>query len=114
MNFNSVRTSVFALTLSVLANGLVTMVAQADEFSFKAINTDTVGITKILVSEDKKEWGFFDIGNGIKPNTTANLVWDKSTNNEECEQWVKAEFADGSESEPAKFDFCEADLELEF
>jgi hypothetical protein len=114
MNINNVRRGVFAIALSVLANGVATIGTHADEFSFKATNTGDTRITKILVSEDKQTWGFFDIGDGLYPDTTMNLVWAQSTNNEECEQWVKAEFADGEESEPAKFDFCEADLELEF
>jgi hypothetical protein len=77
-------------------------------------NTTKNTIKKILVSEDGKDYGFFDIGKGIKPGETADLTWDQSTNNEKCKQWVKAVYDDGSESEPAKFDFCEDDLELEF
>lgn len=110
----SVRRGVFAIALSVLANGVATIGTQADEFSFKATNTADTRITKILVSEDQQNWGFFEIGDGIYPDTTVNLVWAQSTNNEECVQWVKAEFADGSESEPSSFDFCEDGLELEF
>jgi len=68
----------------VLANGATTIGSHADEFTFKAINTSETRITKILVSEDKKSWGFFDIGDGIYPNVTMNLVWAQSTNNEEC------------------------------
>jgi len=66
------------------------------------------------VSENKKSWGFFDIGKGIKGGASVDLVWDKSTNNEACKQWVKAVWADGSESTPAKFDFCEDDLDIGF
>ena len=42
------------------------------------------------------------------------LIWDKSTDNGNCEWHLKAVFADGSESDPAKFDFCEKDLVVEF
>jgi hypothetical protein len=97
-----------ALTLTV-------SVAQAaDEYSFKVSNKTESAIKKVLVSQDKKEWGYFNVGKGIGAGKTVTLVWDKSTDNEECKQWVKAVYADGEESEPAKFDFCEDDLEIEF
>jgi hypothetical protein len=114
MNFNSARLSVVAITFSVAWNGLTTTAPHAAEFSFTATNTTKAAITKVLVSENKKDWGYFDVGSGIKPGSTANLVWDQTTNSESCAQWVKATYADGSESEPAKFDFCEDGLEIEF
>lgn len=77
-------------------------------------NVTKTKITKLLVSEGKKEWGGGDIGQGIAPGGNMTLVWDSSTNNEGCDQYVKAAYADGTESEDAKFNFCEANLELEF
>ncbi len=94
---------------------LTTVTASAaDSYSFKVKNTTDTKITKILVSEDGQDYGYFDIGSGIKPGQSMKLVWDASTNGESCKQWFKAVFADGSESKPVKFDFCEEDLELEF
>ena len=66
------------------------------------------------VSEDGKKWGDFDIGTGIKAGATDELVWDKSTDNGNCEQYFKVQFADGEWSESVKFDFCEKGLILEF
>ena len=86
----------------------------ADEYTFKVHNNSGQTIKKILVSEDGDEYGFFDIGKGIKAGATVSLVWDASTNGESCEQYFKAVFADGSESEPQQFDFCEEELTLEF
>ncbi len=88
--------------------------AGESEYSFKVHNNTRVKMTKLLVSEDRKEWGYFDIGQGIPAGGSMTLVWDESTNNEGCNQYVKAAYADGSESEDAKFNFCEANLELEF
>ena len=88
--------------------------AAADEYSFTVSNKTEQKIKEVLVSQDKKTWGKFNIGSGIPKGKTVTLVWDKSTNNEACKQWVKAVYADGEESEPAKFDFCEEDLEIEF
>ena len=87
---------------------------RADDYSFTVENKTDTTITKLLVSEDGKEYGFFDIGKGIKPGNTVKLVWDQSTNNENCIQWIKAVYADDSEAEPTKFDFCEKDLEIVF
>ncbi len=108
----------FAGTLLVITSlfaGVVSSAAAAEsEYSFSVRNNTRVKITKLLVSENKKDWGYFDIGQGIAPGSDMTLVWDSSTNNESCDQYVKAAYADGSESEEAKFNFCEANLELEF
>lgn len=95
-------------------NGVFLSVAHAGDYSFKVHNGTESRITKILVSENGRSWGQFDIGSGIKPGATVKLVWDSSTDNEKCKQYVKAVFADGDEARPARFDFCEAGLEIEF
>lgn len=86
----------------------------SEEFSFKVTNNTDLTIKKLLVAEAGKKYGYFDIGNGIAPGKTVTLVWDKSTNNEACVQYFKAVYSDDTESEPAKFDFCEDELELVF
>lgn len=95
---------------------VATMSAQAGDsgYSFVAHNTTKVAIKQMLVSQDGKTWGGFDIGSGIAAGESVTLVWAESTNNEACKQFVKAVFADGEEGEPVKFDFCEKGLELEF
>jgi hypothetical protein len=93
---------------------VTTAPAHADEYKFKVHNNTNTAIKKILVSEEGEEYGFFDIGAGIKPGATVELVWDSSTNDESCEQYFKAVFANGEESEPVQFDFCESDVALEF
>ena len=97
-----------------IAVSLTTVSVSADEYSFEVTNKTRTTIKKLLVSEDGEEYGFFDIGSGIKPGQTVTLVWDSSTNGESCEQFVKAVYADKSESEPAQFDFCESEIALEF
>ena len=101
--------AIFGFMSVIAATGV-----NAEEFSFKAYNSTSSKIKKILVSEDGRTWGNFEIGSGIRPGETVELVWDESTNNEDCNQLVKAVFADGSESEPAEFNFCEKGLDLEF
>ena len=86
-----------------------------DEHSFKVHNTTKDKIKKLLASEDGKEYRSFDVGRaGIAGGETITLTWDKSTNNSSCEWFIKAVFADGSETKAEKFDFCDEDLELEF
>jgi hypothetical protein len=84
------------------------------EYKFKVHNNTTHDIKKILVSEDGKTWGYFNIGDGIKAGDTEELVWDKSTDNGDCEWVFKAVWSNDEESEPVKFDFCEKGLTLEF
>jgi hypothetical protein len=80
--------------------------AAAEEWHFLIDNQSSASITEILVSENKKNWGRFDVGEGIDAGTTATMIWDQSTNGESCTQWLKASFSDGSHSAPTKFDFC--------
>jgi len=84
------------------------------EYRYKVHNKSENTITKLLASEDGKKFGAFDIGEGIEPGETATLVWDESTDDGNCEQWIKAVFDDGESSPAKKFDFCEENLVLEF
>ena len=89
--------------------------AAADQWHFVVKNTTESRITKLQVSQDKKEWGDFDVGRGIASGETATMLWDSSTDNENCKQWIRAKFMDGSFSEPSKQDFCEdLDTPIEF
>jgi|ERR1051326_504413 signal-transduction protein with cAMP-binding, CBS, and nucleotidyltransferase domain len=103
-----------ALAATLVVMSLTVAAAYAPDYKFKVHNNTKQDIKKILVSEDGKKWGYFNIGDGIKAGETEELVWDKSTDKESCEQWFKAVFSDDAESEPVKFDFCEKDLVLEF
>jgi hypothetical protein len=93
---------------------LMSVPAFAEEYSFTVTNNTDTKITKILASEDGEEYGFFNIGNGINPGNTVKLVWDSSTAGEGCEQFFKAVFSNGEESEPQSFDFCEEEVAIEF
>ncbi len=112
-------TSLKRIAFLALASGAMILasaqpsLADDKEYSFKVHNGTKQTIKAVLVSEDKKTWGKFNIGDGIEAGATVKLVWDKSTNNTECKQWVKEIFDDGSEAAPAKFDFCEDDLVIE-
>jgi hypothetical protein len=102
-----------AFAMALACSALV-FAASNVEYKFKIHNNTKSAITKVLVSEDGKTWGQFDIGDGIDAGDTVEMVWDKSTDNGNCEQTFKAVFANGDESEPVEFDFCEKNLVLEF
>lgn len=105
-----------ALGLAAVALSVSFLYATSSRFDyrFKVHNKSTSKIVKLLASPDGKKYGNFDIGGGIAAGATMELVWDKSTDNGNCEWTLKALFADGDESQPAKFDFCEKDLVVEF
>lgn len=84
--------------------------AAAEQWYFWVENNSNATIQKLLVSENQRQWNYFDIGTGIDSGEKTKLVWDESTNNQGCSQWIKAQFSDGEESKPAKFNFCQ-DLE---
>lgn len=114
MKFQSKFVRMTLLSVALMLMSVGASYAQSEEFTFKVYNRTDTTIKKLLVSQDGKKYKYFDIGKGIAAGASATLVWDESTNNENCVQWFKAVYADGSESQPAKFDFCEDELELEF
>ena len=106
--FAHVSRTALCAAVSAVALLLMPLPVHAGDYYFYVENKTNSRIVKLEVSEDKRDWGSFDIGRGIGKGRSSRLVWDESTNNEECEQWIRARFADGSASEPAKFDFCRA------
>jgi len=102
------------LTLALVLMSATLGLAKSNEYKFKVHNNTKQAIKRMFVSVDGKKWGEFDLGGGIKAGATDELVWDKSTDNEPCEQYFKVVFADGEESDAVKFDFCEKGLVLEF
>ena len=98
-------------TAALLAAGLLAAVniaqAKDSEWYFKVANDTESRITKLQVSIDRSDWGDFDIGKGISAGETETLIWDASTDEEPCEQYIRARFSDGSVSPPSKMDFCQ-------
>ena len=88
--------------------------ADDDQYTFKVHNAYKERITKLLASEDGKDYIAFDIGKGIDVGETVTLNWDKSTNKSGCKWYLKAVYADKSVGEAVRFDFCEEDLVIDF
>ena len=102
------------VTKSLLALALFTCIGGANAYEFKITNSTKVKIVSIEATEDGKNWGKFDIGAGLAGGASTTITWDASTDDSGCGWKVRAGYADGSESEPKEFDFCEEDLEIEF
>jgi len=108
---NIVRTTALCLILGLPAF----QVAAAEQWHFVVKNKTGTNITKLEVSQDKHEWGNFDIGDGIGPGEKVTLNWASTTNDEKCHQWIRAKFSDGTWSEATKQDFCrDLDEPIEF
>ena len=88
--------------------------ADDDQVSFTVRNHNVQRITGLLVSEDGKHWGKFDIGKGIDVGQTMKLDWDKSTNSMGCMWFIKAVYKDKSVGEAVKFDFCDENVVIDF
>ena len=114
MNFQSKFIRMSLLSLAFVLMSFSVSYAQDSEYSFKVYNKTNSTIKKLFVAEPGNKYKYFDIGSGIAPGKSMTLVWSKSTDNEACVQWVKAVYADKTESQPVKFDFCEENLEMEF
>jgi hypothetical protein len=95
-------------SIGLLAASFVTNIAPASaEWYFFVQNASSSAITSVLVSETGESWGYFDIGAGIAKGEKVQLVWNKSTEGERCNQLIKATFADGTESPAATINFCQ-------
>jgi hypothetical protein len=110
-NFGKV---VMLATALVLMSFTLSFAKPHADYKFKVHNNTKHDIKQIKVSEDGKKWGYFDIGDGIAAGATEELVWDKSTDNGNCEWYFKAVFANKEESESVEFNFCEKNLVVEF
>ena len=99
----------FLISASLLAFSAVANVtsASADEWYFYVKNSSNSTIKQLFVGEPNKTWEIADVGTGIAPGESTKMVWGSSTGNELCNQWIKAKFADGSESQPSMINFCE-------
>jgi hypothetical protein len=100
------RTSLIASSLLILGLAANSAPAFAGQWYFYVENASSATIKKLYASEDGKKWGYFDIGSGIGAGKSIKLNWSSSTDDQSCKQYLKAVFADGSESKSAKIDFC--------
>ena len=78
----------------------------AEQWYFFVKNESKHKIVKLEVKEKNGGWGGFSLGGGIAPGKTKQIIWAESTNNQDCNQYLRATFSDGARSPAGKFDFC--------
>ena len=87
--------------------GLVTSsVAKAEQWTFLVQNNTRTKIIKLEAKEGNGSWSSFGLSGGIRPGETVKIAWAESANNQGCEQYLRATYADGSVTPSAIFDFC--------
>jgi hypothetical protein len=90
---------------STIAPGLL-IPAQSADWYFYVENHRKSTITRLEAKERGGNWKRFNLNGGIRGGRRVRIDWSASTNNEDCKQFLRATFADGSVSRPAMFDFC--------
>ena len=78
-SFNHFRRITLLFIALSLMSFTVGHAKSTNDYKFKVHNNTKHTIKKVLVSEDGKTYGFFNIGDGIEAGATEELVWDKST-----------------------------------
>ena len=116
MRFNNSlgRALMLGLAFVLLSATYISAKATVD-YKFKIHNNTRTKITAVQVREEgTKDWGDFDIGDGVAAGATEEMVWDKTTDNSKCNWFFRAKFSNGEWSDAVKFDFCEKNLVIEF
>lgn len=80
--------------------------AQAADWYFYVKNDSRTALTRLDVKEKGGPWGAFNIGRGIGSGQKVRIEWGANTNNQACNQIIRATFADGSMSKELVVDFC--------
>jgi hypothetical protein len=80
--------------------------AQAADWYFYVQNNSRATLTRLQVKEKGGPWGAFDLGGGIASGQKSRIDWGANTNNQACNQIIRASFSDGSMSKELVVDFC--------
>ncbi len=102
----SMRRSSIAAFLVALTLALALVPAFAEQWYFYVENKTDSKMTGLYASEDGQTWGRFDLGSGVAPGQRVKMIWSKATNDQSCNQYLKATFADGTSIKSEKTDFC--------
>jgi hypothetical protein len=79
---------------------------QAAECCFFIKNDTSSVITRLEAKEKGGSRLKFDLNGGIRAGKKVRMDWAASRNDDDCKQFARATFADGSISSPTLFDFC--------
>lgn len=92
--------------------GNVLLAQNPGEYKFKLTNNTSKAIVTVVAAENEKNVGDFTLEGPIKPGESVTLVWDKSTDNSDCNWAITVGFEDGSVAEPSIVDFCQSNVSL--
>ncbi len=81
--------------------------ASAEELNFWVENQSGASIKKLFISENMMEWGYLELGPGIRDGEKTKLTWDQAIHHQSCNQWIKASYSDDSESAPTQINLCQ-------
>jgi hypothetical protein len=103
-----IRNSVRNLCLAFASFSLALVPSQLlAAWTFTLTNSTSTPIVSIEAREaGTSEWGSFS--GGLAAGETATFEWGASTENSSCDWEIRANFSDGSTSDPATFDFCKS------
>jgi len=79
---------------------------KAEQWFFFVQNQSSSKIIKLEAREKTGPWGSFAMTGSISPGETKKITWAESSNTQDCNQYLRATFADGHQSPATIFDFC--------
>lgn len=100
-SFRNVFLALASLSLALIPSQLLAA------WSFTVTNSTSTAIVSLEAREvGTSEWGSFS--GGLAAGETATFEWGASTDNSSCNWQIRANYSDGSVSEPGTFNFCES------
>ena len=94
------------IVLGAVASITASQSVNAEQWFFFVQNQSSSKIIKLEAKEENRPWGSFAMAGSINPGETKKIVWAESSNNQGCNQYLRATFADGHKSPATLFDFC--------
>lgn len=110
--FAGVQTSSVRAESPSNKTGNILLAQHSGDYKFNLTNNTGKAIVTVVAAENDQNVGEFTLDGPIKPGDTATLVWDKSTDNTDCNWAITVGFEDGSVAEPAMVDFCKENVSL--
>ncbi len=102
------------LPLLCLCGLLCAELVHASQYTFSVGNNTDRDIDSLSASQDGKGWRAIRVSGGIPAHSMTELRWNSKADKSACVWQVKAQFDKGGESAAVEFDFCAADLVLNF
>jgi len=103
---SSLTRKIILIVLSSVIPMAASNSVKAEQWFFFVQNQSSSKIIKLEAREKGGPWGSFAMNGSISPGETRKITWAESTNTQDCNQYLRATFADGYKSPAKIFDFC--------